>query len=459
MDSRSREAICSLFVGLTLGCALTGAFLALSGVGRVEALGSPSAVGGAPDLVRYVAPGGACGDAAPCYGSVQHAVDAAGEGDEIRVATGTYTGTGDEVLRVEKTVTIRGGYTVAKWSVSDPNSNVTVLDGEDARRVIYIVGQVSPVIEGFRITGGYAEEGGGAYIVGASAMLRDNRIEGNRVYSAQNSRGGGLYLDSSPARITGNSIEENHANAAWGNGYGGGVYLDSSPAILDGNVVQSNTVAGGQLGSQGGGLYLRTSPAQMSGNTIRGNEAFGDGGGLVLDESDAELTNNVVADNESLGLGNGMYMVSSSPRLLHTTIARNTGGEGIGLFAGGEGPTGSTAWLTNTILVSHTVGVRVEAGSAAVLQGVLWYGNTASNWGGDGTIEVSDGVTGSPHFAADGFHLTGMSTAIDQGVDTGTNTDIDGESRFTEPDLGADEYWAPGELLRVYVPVAFKGDL
>ena len=212
---------------------------------------------------------------------------------------------------------------------------------------------------------------------------------------------------------------------------------------------------------------MRASPAKMRDNIIRGNEAFGNGGGLVLDQSDAELINVVVADNESVGLGSGLYIVSSSPHLLHTTVARNAGGGGIGLFAGGEDPGCSSAWLTNTILVSHTVGVSVEAGSTVALHGVLWYGNTALNWGGDGTIEVSDGITGSPHFAADGLwpHLapsiffTGPSAAIDLGIDTGTNTDIDGEPRFAEPDLGADEYWAPGELRRIYVPLAVKGGL
>jgi hypothetical protein len=46
------------------------------------------------------------------------------------------------------------------------------------------------------------------------------------------------------------------------------------------------------------------------------------------------------------------------------------------------------------------------------------------------------------------------SAAIDVGVATSVSTDIDNEPRFGIPDLGADEYWAPGTLKRVYLPLA-----
>ena len=46
---------------------------------------------GASPGIRYVAPGGSCGGATPCYGEIQAAVNAAVDGDEIRVAEGTYS--------------------------------------------------------------------------------------------------------------------------------------------------------------------------------------------------------------------------------------------------------------------------------------------------------------------------------------------------------------------------------
>ena len=126
------------------------------------------------------------------------------------------------------------------------------------------------------------------------------------------------------------------------------------------------------------------------------------------------------------------------------------GGSGSGLELSGS------AALTNTILVSHTFGISVTASSSATLNGVLWFDNGA-NTGGAGTFSVTNAYTGNPAFAADGFHLTVASAAIDKGVNAGVTTDIDGEPRLGHaPDLGADEYWPPGTPRRFYLPLILR---
>lgn len=77
---------------------------------------SSSAPARAEAGVFYVAPGGVCGAAAPCFSTIQAAVDAAAPGDEIRVAAGVYSGVNNQggksqVVYLAKDLTLRGGFT------------------------------------------------------------------------------------------------------------------------------------------------------------------------------------------------------------------------------------------------------------------------------------------------------------------------------------------------------------
>ena len=110
--------------------------------------------------VLYVAPGGSCGGATPCFGDLQAAVDAAASNDEIRVATGLYThtttrpqhdatsaGLVTQTVYISKTVTLRGGYS-SDFSAWDPVAYPTTLDAEGRGRGAYIVGDIQPTLRG-----------------------------------------------------------------------------------------------------------------------------------------------------------------------------------------------------------------------------------------------------------------------------------------------------------------------
>ena len=100
-------------------------------------LAGPAMPAQADATTHYVAAGGDCGGATPCYATIQAAVDAASPGDEIRIAAGVYTdmsvrpknditttGVVTQVVYISKTVTIRGGYTTTNWNQKFPDSRL-----------------------------------------------------------------------------------------------------------------------------------------------------------------------------------------------------------------------------------------------------------------------------------------------------------------------------------------------
>ncbi|MCP4361136.1 MAG: hypothetical protein GY796_24270, partial [Chloroflexi bacterium] len=251
--------------------------------------------------------------------------------------------------------------------------------------------------------------------------------------------GGALCITSSMnTNILANIFTDNSSNT-----YGGAINISNSTVTLTGNTVVSNTA------SKGGGIAIQSSDVVLVGNVISGNLSSnhthpnfnGDGGGLYIRNSEINFTNIVIADNQAERIGSGVFITDTVLHAQHTTIARNSGGDGSGIYLGNNNDT-STAVITNTILVSHTVGITVEAGNTATLNGVLWFGNT-SDTGGTGAINITNDHVGNPAFAVDGYHLTDNSTAIDLGIDTNVTNDGDDEPRPMGDgyDLGADEFF------------------
>jgi uncharacterized repeat protein (TIGR01451 family) len=434
------------------------------------------------------------------HSTIQAAVDAAANGDLIKVAAGTYSGVQGrpapagysyssvvtQVVYVSKTVTIRGGYTTASGFADppDPVNNPTTLDALGLGRALFIAGEVSSTVSGLHITGGNADgqnghymndAGAGIYVLGASVTIEDNRVTGNTADT-----GGGIYMASNAAVLRGNEISGNDVG-----GYGGGLCLSQSGAILDGNTIAGNTAGdrGGGLsllssdatldgntitlntaGNEGGGAYLNNSDdAILNGNTIVTNTAASAGGGLYLSSSDATIDNNFITDNRvgpGMGNGCGLYIYASSPLLRHNTIVRGFGDYPKGIYVHGFGSSPSQPVFYNTIIGGHYVGVITYGNAWVWMDGTLWgtgaWENTSSDWGtaGGGTVVTGTvNVWADPGFVNPGaldYHISGGSAAADAGVRLAVVDDVDGEPRpmGLAPDIGADEHARPGVNLR-----------
>ncbi|MFN8597523.1 MAG: PKD domain-containing protein [Anaerolineae bacterium] len=434
------------------------------------------------------------------FTTVQAAVDAAAGFETIKVAQGTYTdlhsrplpagyvGLGStitQVVYIAKTVFIQGGYTTTNWTTPDPIVHPTILNAQGQGRVMLIAGNITPTVTGLRLINGNAtnlggfdntvfappnayDAGGGVYIISATATLSNSWVTNstaNNDISLPLSLGGGVYLNDSPSVLYANTIATNTAqygggvcvyldaatlsynliqgNTASGGGYGGGLYLESGTITVDHNTFASNTASTGN----GGGLAISSGTAAINENTFRSNTApdsFAGGGAVYMILGTVTFRNNVIADNQTGGFGPGVYVASSTADFWHNTLARNTGGDGSGVYLDNSGP--STAQLTNTILVSNTIGVFADTGTTANLNATLFGGGT--NTSGSGTISNLNSHTGNPGFVnptTGNYHLTSNSAAIDQGVNAGVTTDIDGDARPIGLgfDLGADEFYNP----------------
>jgi len=338
-----------------------------------------------------------------------------------------------------------------------------------------------------------AGRGGGGYVTGVNAaVFRHNTFASNSASNTSNS-GGGLYVAGSVAQFDSNQVISNTAM-----GSGGGVYMDNATnitffrntfannsATLSGGAMYiyrgtyqliENTVRNnfaGYASDSGAGLYLRNSgSAAVNRNLIADNVAQGQGGGIYLNAcsamvldgnrilrntaqvggagvrlilSHARFLNNVVADNVlGSGNGSGIYSEQSNASFLHTTVARNTGGSNMGIYHALPSIGVYTLQFTDTILISHTIGISVAKNSTAIMNATLW-GNTI-DWGGSGSIvRIAPNVYGNPDFVnpnAGDYRIGINSSATDAGIDSGVLWDMEGEPRPVGDryDLGADEY-------------------
>ncbi len=429
-------------VALGLGFALTlGLLMALSPSPEVaHAWPITPGVTPSPPVTRppgpaFVKPGGSggwCLQNDPC-GSIQYAIDQCepGNGDTIYVAGGTYTGTGAAVITVTKSITLYGGWDGSLTGEIVRNSNIhpTTLDGENVRRVVYISKNISPIIEGFIITHGRDQEGGGIYAENATPVIAGNVITNNVALWY----GGGGYIRSGAPVITANAVLSN--SAVYG---GGGFSFSHGTVVLHGNHIAENQA------NYGGGLHVDSASITATANLIVHNQAISAWVTSGFEGHRLVAVNNVLANNSGTAFEIYNYHYAD---LIHNTIVDNGDNAVKGAYT-------ATIILTNNIIADHAASsVIAWAGATVSASNNLFWNNGAD------PVTGTNAVLDNPLFVdPDGgdYHIGPASAAIGQGANAGVTTDIDGDPRpapaGTRPDLGADEI---GQR-RIYLPLVLR---
>ncbi len=253
---------------------------------------------------HYVAPGGACNGYTPCYASIQAAVDAASHGDTILVAEGTYTGvstrnTHTQLVYLDKSLTIRGGYSTAFSQPPDPVAHQTILNAEELGRVFYIpdINAANIVLDGLRLIHGNGYEGLTSDNCGSGVRMlasNDDQITLNHNWVFDNVayyECPAIHIWRARALLTDNSIFDN-------NGMGVQVEWNSDSVNLTNNIISNNGIDPLDI-APGSGARLEAYSVNLSGNMFSGN---GLDGAVILSASDLTVQDNTFSQNLKNGL-------------------------------------------------------------------------------------------------------------------------------------------------------------
>jgi hypothetical protein len=333
------------------------------------------------------------GGNAPCFSTIQAAVDAASPGDRIQVGPGTYAGG----MTIDKSLELTGaGANATVIAGGGPVLTIGSFLGDNA---------ITVGIDRVTITGGLNETqpstsivaGGGVWIpqsagnaAGATVTIGHSVVTGNRVAASTTIPPGGFSCKGSPTPCA----------------FVGGGGIDNSGALtLDHTDVTDNTAgsapAGPGLESAAGGGGIATHPqgtlvlrhCRVDGNTASVSPpdgAFTDGGGisddgaLTVDQSSVDANSSIVVasvpstfvfgDGDEANAGGIQITSGATATISHSTVDRNN----ASAFDGGGDAHASSGGIHNhgTLVLDHssvsgnTAAAAVPAGSG-FLAGVI----------------------------------------------------------------------------------------
>ncbi|MDO8674286.1 MAG: hypothetical protein Q7O66_22995, partial [Dehalococcoidia bacterium] len=213
----------------------------------------------APDAVNH-----ASLNSGPCaYTSIQLAVNAAANGNTVRVASGTFTETVDISGRA---ITIEGDY---DSTCNTLTSAPTQLNGNAAGSVVDVSAGSVVALRNLNLTGGSAF-GAGLELLGSSTVTLSN----TNIFSNTGLSGGGIYVGAGSV-VTFSDDSDIYNNTASGDGGGAMVFGQLFGYDTDSDVYQNSAANGGGIAVPGGTVRLTNS-------NVVANTATNNGGGFSV---------------------------------------------------------------------------------------------------------------------------------------------------------------------------------
>ena len=325
--------------------------------------------------------------------NIQAAVDAAGAGDMVLVNDGTYYPSSQISVTNDIIVKSANGAESAIVNGGFPTQTNTCF---------YV--NTNDVIDGFTVTNGFANRGGGVYCDYGGTII-NCLITGNKaVYAGGGVRClyGGII---SNCTISGNVCEKGGGGIS---GAYGGIILDS---------IIENNLANGSIGSGGGVDFYHN--GLLKNCIIRGNTTSDDDGGGVACNYGSIVENCVISENTASENGGGVLCWLDAT-VKNCVITNNTARNGGGAKCGSRG----------TIQSCIIVGNNAQYGGGGVycygeLRSCLIINNSSGTGGGllswDGTI-LNCTISGNSASTTDGgVNCNGYTTIQDSIIWNNTN--------------------------------------
>jgi len=323
------------------------------------------------------------GSASNPYSSIQVAVNAAANGDIIKVARGTYPG---GVTIEQKKVQLLGGFEGnGNFITANPQANVTIINGTNAAPCIYI--NLDKAISGSLIISGFTIRNGQRGIELASGWspnlnnitIENNIIENNGTQDLKQ-HGGGIGLGGHIVTIRNNVFRNNFA------GRGGAIGTLDAPndLLISGNLFENNKCyddhAGG-LSLNGTGTITQNI---FDGNIAAVNYNYGWGGAILIFNKGTiyTLSHNVFRNNHAPSRGGAVFVDDeANVRMEHELLYNNTSKEsGSAIYLDDlDATTPSYLYMDNCTVAGNTSASGGSAlfveGSIAQLQNCIFWNN------------------------------------------------------------------------------------